>query len=204
MGFSDTDDMAPAQTLELTKEDLVAGSASVLKFVKFQRVTGLSVRCALLFVINFFERTFTLLLTASWERYQVPRKPCAVSYLFHDGVGLSVISLVETIRARQQNNCANEVLIVKNRFSSPTTTVRSKAACRACGFTGLPWRRPRWGTSRRSKSESEGPGPEDESHCLHTDAGTKRQRPLFGLANPELRPTATAISETKRSMTTIL
>ena len=46
MGFSDTDDMAPAQTLELTKEDLVAGSASVLKFVKFQRVTGLSVRCA--------------------------------------------------------------------------------------------------------------------------------------------------------------
>lgn len=44
MGFSDTDDMAPAQTLQLTKEDLVAGSASVLKFVKFQRVTGLSVR----------------------------------------------------------------------------------------------------------------------------------------------------------------
>lgn len=44
MGFSDTDDMAPAQTLELTKEDLVAGSVSVLKFVKFQRVSGLSVR----------------------------------------------------------------------------------------------------------------------------------------------------------------
>jgi len=43
MGFSDTDDLVPAQTLELTKEDLVAGSASVLKFVKFQRVTGLSV-----------------------------------------------------------------------------------------------------------------------------------------------------------------
>ena len=43
MGFSDTDDMAPAQSLELTAEDLVAGSASVLKFVKFQRVTGLSV-----------------------------------------------------------------------------------------------------------------------------------------------------------------
>lgn len=43
MGFSDTDDMEPAQTLELTKEDLVAGSASVLKFVKFQRVTGLSI-----------------------------------------------------------------------------------------------------------------------------------------------------------------
>lgn len=44
IGFSDTDDMAPAQTLELTPEDLVAGSVSVLKFVKFQRVTGLSVR----------------------------------------------------------------------------------------------------------------------------------------------------------------
>ncbi|CAN0147761.1 unnamed protein product [Pylaiella littoralis] len=43
MGFSDTDDMSPAQTLELTQEDLVAGSASVLKFVKFQRVTGLSI-----------------------------------------------------------------------------------------------------------------------------------------------------------------
>lgn len=43
MGFSDTDDMEPAQTLELTPADLVAGSASVLKFVKFQRVTGLSV-----------------------------------------------------------------------------------------------------------------------------------------------------------------
>ncbi|CAM9598038.1 unnamed protein product [Laminaria digitata] len=43
MGFSDTDDMAPAQSLELTAEDLVAGSASVLKFVKFQRVTGLSI-----------------------------------------------------------------------------------------------------------------------------------------------------------------
>lgn len=46
MGFSDTDDMEPAQTLELTPEDLVAGSVSVLKFVKFQRVTGLSVRMA--------------------------------------------------------------------------------------------------------------------------------------------------------------
>lgn len=43
MGFSDTDDMEPAQTLELTPADLVAGSASVLKFVKFQRVIGLSV-----------------------------------------------------------------------------------------------------------------------------------------------------------------
>lgn len=45
MGFSDTDDMEPAQTLELTPDDLVSGSVSVLKFVKFQRVTGLSVRC---------------------------------------------------------------------------------------------------------------------------------------------------------------
>ena len=44
MGFSDTDDMEPAQTLELTPDDLVAGSVSVLKFVKFQRVSGLSVR----------------------------------------------------------------------------------------------------------------------------------------------------------------
>ncbi|CAN0204600.1 unnamed protein product, partial [Ascophyllum nodosum] len=43
MGFSDTDDMEPAQTLELTPDDLVAGSVSVLKFVKFQRVSGLSI-----------------------------------------------------------------------------------------------------------------------------------------------------------------
>lgn len=47
MGFSDTEDMDPAQTLELTPADLVAGSASVLKFVKFQRVSGLSVSGAL-------------------------------------------------------------------------------------------------------------------------------------------------------------
>ncbi|CAM9790133.1 unnamed protein product [Sphacelaria rigidula] len=43
MGFSDTDDMEPAQTLELTPEDLASGSVSVLKFVKFQRVSGLSI-----------------------------------------------------------------------------------------------------------------------------------------------------------------
>lgn len=56
MGFSDTDDMAPAQTLELTKEDLVAGSASVLKFVKFQRVSGLSVSFRLKGSSQVFER----------------------------------------------------------------------------------------------------------------------------------------------------
>ncbi|CAN0334082.1 unnamed protein product [Discosporangium mesarthrocarpum] len=43
MGFSDTEEVEPAQTLELTPEDLVDGSVSVLKFVKFQRVTGLTI-----------------------------------------------------------------------------------------------------------------------------------------------------------------
>ncbi|CAN0268591.1 unnamed protein product [Phaeothamnion confervicola] len=43
-GFSDVDSMEPAMTLELTADDLSPDNVTLLKFVKFQRVSSLSVR----------------------------------------------------------------------------------------------------------------------------------------------------------------
>ncbi|CAM9182484.1 unnamed protein product [Chrysoparadoxa australica] len=43
MGFSDAEDTTPTQVLELTPEDLAEGSVTLLKFVKFQRVSSLSI-----------------------------------------------------------------------------------------------------------------------------------------------------------------
>ncbi|KAG5184638.1 PITH domain-containing protein [Tribonema minus] len=43
MGFSDCEDIEATQTLELTAEDLKPDSATLLKFVKFQRVSSISI-----------------------------------------------------------------------------------------------------------------------------------------------------------------
>jgi hypothetical protein len=43
MGFSDVEDLEPVQTLELTPDDFVSDNSTPLKFVRFQRVSSLTV-----------------------------------------------------------------------------------------------------------------------------------------------------------------
>ncbi|RLN32545.1 hypothetical protein BBJ28_00016194 [Nothophytophthora sp. Chile5] len=44
LGFSDATDVEPTQTIELTEEDLLPENDVELRFVKFQRVTSITVR----------------------------------------------------------------------------------------------------------------------------------------------------------------
>lgn len=45
LGFSDAGDIEPTQTLELGEEDVRPGHEIELRFVKFQRVKSITVRC---------------------------------------------------------------------------------------------------------------------------------------------------------------